>query len=439
MKTVDTRAQFERAGNPPAPTHRVSAMAHELVASEILRIAGQIRGLVRDGREIINLTVGDFRSEQFPVPPLLLEGVHRALQDGQTHYPPSSGVLECRQAVQALFRDQLGLDYPVESVLIAGGARPMIAGTYLALVDPGDEVVYALPSWNNNHYCTLRGAKRVEIETTAEANFFPRVDDIAPHIRTARLICINTPLNPTGTVMEPAELEALCHAIVEENQRRAAAGERTLYLMFDQVYWMLTYRSANHVTPVGLVPEMAPYTVFVDGISKAFAATGMRVGWALGPPDLIERMAAILTHVGAWAPRAEQMATAELLADPAAIESHRATMRPEVLARLDILANGVRSLAAEGLDVEAIDPAGAIYLSLRIGAAGKTTPAGKTLDTDEDIRTYILDAAGVALVPFFCFGLGERNSWFRASVGAVSKADCETVVARLGDALRKLS
>ena len=439
MKTLDATAYFDPVGRPPAPPERVSAMAHELVASEILRIAGEIRALVADGKQVLNLTVGDFRSAQFPVPKVLSEGIQKALRDGQTHYPPATGVPECRQAVRGLFRDQLALDYPLESVLIAGGARPMIAGTYLALVDPGDNVVYALPSWNNNHYCTLRRAKRVEIRTTPETRFFPRLADIEPHISSARLICLNTPLNPTGTVMDPAELEALCRGIVDENQRREARGQRALYLMFDQVYWMLTFRDAQHVTPPGLVPEMVRYTIFVDGISKSFAATGLRVGWAVGPPDIIERMAAIPTHVGAWAPRPAQMATAELLSNPAAIETYRAKMRPEILARLDILAGGIKALADEGHDVEAIDPAGAIYLSLRLGVAGKRTPAGERLETDDDIRTYLLDAAGVGLVPFFCFGLDDHSGWFRASVGAVSKADCEAVIANLGAALRKLT
>lgn len=440
VNIVETHGILAQTSLKPAAAERVSSMAHELVGSEILKIAGQVRSMIAKGEDILNLTVGDFSSKEFPIPAVLLEGIKNALDDGHTNYPPSVGVLECREAVQAMFKERLGLDYPIDSVLIAGGARPMIAGTYLATVNPGDNVVYPLPSWNNNHYCTMVGAHRVEVLTTAENHFFPRADDFEPHLKTARLICLNTPLNPTGTLMDPAELKGLCEKIVAENGRRAATGRRALYLMFDQVYWMLTHHGAEHATPVALVPEMASYTVFVDGISKAFAATGLRVGWAVGPPDVIERMSAILTHLGAWAPRPEQIATAALLRDDAAIDAYREVMGSEVLGRLDILAKGVSALAAEGIDVDAIPPAGAIYLSMRIGAANKKTPSGQVLKTDEDIRAYILAEAKVALIPFFCFGLkDEGRGWFRASVGAVSKADCEQVVERLGAALRKLN
>ena len=158
------------------------------------------------------------------------------------------------------FKERLGLDYPLSSVLIAGGARPMIAGTYYALVNPKDAVVYSVPSWNNNHYCSLTGAERIEVPATAETGFFPRVTDLAPYLERARLIVINTPLNPTGTLMAREDLKALSLAIVAENKRRQAVKQPALYLMFDQVYWMLTAPGRTHETPVGLVPEMAPYS-----------------------------------------------------------------------------------------------------------------------------------------------------------------------------------
>jgi aspartate aminotransferase len=395
--------------------------------------------MVRDGAKVLNLTVGDFNPENFPIPRALLDGVKAALDEGHTNYPPPSGMPECREAVQAVFRERLGLDYPLDAILVGAGARPMIAGTYMTLLDPGDRVVYSVPSWNNNHYSTMCRAERVEIPTTAASHFFPRADDIVPVLRGARLVSLCTPLNPTGTVMAPEELERLCRLILDENRRRERAGEPSLYLMFDQVYWMLTYRDAKHVTPVGLVPEMARYTVFVDGISKAFAATGLRVGWAVGPSDVIERMAAILTHIGAWAPRAEQVATARLLRDAATIDRYQAWMKAEILARLDVLADGMRLLRSRGHDVDAIPPEGAIYLSLRVNVAGRKTPGGETLASDEDIRGYLLHEAGVALVPFQAFGMREDTGWFRASAGAVSKAGCEQVIEKLGQALGKLS
>ncbi len=436
--TVDTTSILSSAVAPGLAARGISEMAQKLVASEILKIAGEIRAMVANGAQVLNLTVGDFAPKEFPIPPSLAAGVTAALAAGHTNYPPSSGMEDCRQAVRELFASRLGLSYPLSSVLIASGARPMIAGIYYALVSPGDVVVYGVPSWNNNHYCTLTGAQAVEIETTAETGFFPRVSELAPHLPRARLICLNTPNNPTGTAIDAAALTELSQAIVFENARRKAAGTPPVYLMFDQVYWMLTAPGTAHVTPVSLVPEMAAYTLFVDGISKAFAATGLRVGWAVGPTDVIERMAAILTHIGAWAPRAEQVATAALLRDGPAMDTFLARMNHEVFARLDLLAGAIARLAEAGFPVQAVAPAGAIYLSIHFAIAGKVTPEGKTLVTDEDIRVFLLERAGLALVGFRAFGLTHDSGWFRASVGAVSLSELERGVARLEGALASL-
>jgi aspartate aminotransferase len=421
-----------------AEARGIGSMARKLIGSEILKIAGEIRELVASGAEVLNLTVGDFSSKEFPIPEELAAGITQAVADGHTNYPPAEGVRECREAVRDLFRRRLGLAYPLESILVAGGARPMIATTYLALVNPGDRVVYNVPSWNNNHYCTLSGAEAVEVVTQPQHGFLPTAADLAPHLDRAKLICLNTPQNPTGTVMSAGELGAIARLVVDENRRREASGATPVYLMFDQVYWWLTFRGTTHTTPVGLVPEVAPYTIFVDGISKGFASTGLRVGWAVGPKDVIARMSALLTHLGAWAPRPEQIATARFLADDATVDAYLARIRQGVEARLEILAGGVEELKVKGHPVEAIAPAGAIYLSLRIGIVGRTAPGGRLLATDEDVRKYLLSEAGIGLVPFQAFGLREDTGWFRASVGAVSASDCRSIGPRLQAALQKL-
>lgn len=439
MNKIDVTAALGKAAATNPEERGISSMAQKLVGSEILKIAAEVRGRIGAGDDILNLTVGDFASQQFPVPELLSSGISRALANGHTNYPPSSGVIELREAVRDLFAERLGLEYPVESVLVAGGARPMIAGSYLALVNPGDGVIFGLPSWNNNHYCTIVGAKPLAVPTTAETSFFPTADQLEEHLPHARLLCINTPQNPTGTVMPKAQLAHISRRVVEENERRKAEKAPLLYLMFDQVYWLLTFDGVEHTTPVHLVPEVAPYTIFVDGVSKGFAGTGLRVGWALGPTDVVQKMSAILTHIGAWAPRPEQVATAELLRDSEAIDQHLAGMKGEVLTRLRLIDEAVNSLEAKGWDVQSIAPEGAIYLSMRLDLRGKKTPEGVTIESDEQTRKYLLTAAGIALVPFTCFGVQEDTGWFRASVGAVSKSDCEGIKQRLADALDRLA
>jgi len=408
----------------------LSSLARGVVGSEILKIAGEIRALKAKGAAICNLTVGDFDPRQFPIPELLSEGTRRALADGQTNYPPSDGVMPLREAVTRFYERELGLKYPVDSVLIAAGARPLLYGTYRTLVDPGDLVVYPVPSWNNNHYTYLSGARAVEIPVSAASNFFPTPEQVAPHLATARLLLLNTPLNPCGTVMDKEPLEAICRLIVEENRRRQALSARPLYLVFDQVYWMLTFGGAQHHTPVALLPEIAPYTIFLDAISKAFCATGLRVGWGVMPPAVRRRMVDILGHVGAWAPKAEQVAVATLLDDPAAIAAFQIPMKAALKQRLDALYAGFEEMRRDGLPVETIAPQGAIYLSARFDLFGRQF-RGRPITTNEEIRRLLLDEAGFGVVPFQAFGLKEETGWFRLSAGAVSLEDIREAMPRL--------
>ena len=422
----------------PEATSRVSAMATGLVGSEILRIASEIRERIRAGEAVCNLTVGDFAPKQFAIPERLATAIRAALERGETNYPPSDGVLGLRQAVSRFYERELGLRYATESILIAGGARPVIYAIYRAVVDPGDVVVYPVPSWNNNHYCHMVGARAVQVATTADTAFMPTRDALAPHLRSARLLCLNTPLNPTGTAIDAVSLRAICHTIVEENARRERDGERPLYLMYDHVYWMLRVAGVEHFTPPALVPAMTPYTLFVDGISKAFASTGLRVGWAVGPSDIVARMSAILGHVGAWAPRAEQVATVELLDDAAGIEFYLSRFRAALQARLDLLHQGLQALRSEGLPVDSIAPMGAIYLTARCAPFGRRTPAGVELRSNDDVRRYLLEAAQFAVVPFQAFGVADDSGWFRLSVGAVSLDEIRAALPRVRAALAAL-
>ncbi len=436
-----TQAAEELAGlavDPGTSARRVSGMAAGLVGSEILRIAGEIRALVASGREVCDLTVGDFAPRHFPIPARLLRGVVSALEAGETNYPPSSGMPQLRSAVQRFYARRLSLDYPLDSCLVAGGSRPIIYALFRAVCDPGDRVVYPVPSWNNNHYTHMVGGVAVPLSCGPEDRFLPTPEMLRPLLPGARLLCLNSPLNPAGTAFSAESLRAICELVLAENEARVARGERPLFVMYDHVYWMLTFGDVRHVTPPALLPQMARYTIFVDGISKAFAATGVRVGWALGPVDVIGRMSSILGHVGAWAPRAEQVATAALLDDTAAVDEFRSTFLRSLQERLLTLHDGLQALRSEGLPVDSIAPMGAIYLTARIHPFGARRADGSVLRTNEDIRRHILDTAGIAVVPFQAFGDPRDEGWFRLSVGAIGTAEIAPALRRLGASLQGL-
>lgn len=413
------------AGSPA----RLGTMVSGLVGSEILRIAREVRELQAAGRPVLNLTVGDFSPKEFRIPRELEAAIARAMAAGQTNYPPADGVLELREAIRAFYLDALRLDYPLESILVAGGARPVIFGVYQAIVDPGETVVYPVPSWNNNHYCHLVGARGVAVETRAENGFLPTAEELAPHLADAVLLALNSPLNPAGSGFRPEQLAAIARLVVDENRRRGADA-KPLYLLYDQIYWLVAAAHAPHATPVELVPEVAPYTILVDGISKAFAATGLRVGWAVGPPQVLGPMRDLLGHVGAWAPKPEQLGTAAILGEPALALRLAGDVRAAIDLRLAELDAGLAGLAAAGLPVRHLPPAGALYLSVHFDLVER-------FGNNRGIRQHLLHEAGFAMVPFHAFGTGDANGWFRLSVGAIGVDEIAPAIARVGDALSR--
>jgi len=413
---------------PQGGGRALGTMVSGLVGSEILKIGAEVRALRVAGKTVCDLTVGDFSPAQFRIPQRLETAIARALADGQTNYPPADGIPELRRAVQRLYEQKLGLAYPLEGVLIAGGARPVVYCAYRSVLDAGDAVIYPVPSWNNNHYTHLCEARGIPVVTEAANGFQPTAETLAPHLGEARLLVLASPLNPAGSGFSRQQLERISRLVVAENRRREKAGTRPLFLVYDHIYWMVAASDSEHFTPVGLVPEVGPYTIFIDGISKGFAATGLRVGWAVGAPTVISRMKDLLGHIGAWAPRAEQVASAEVLADPNDVEPLTRELRTGLGARLRALYDGIMDLRAAGFPLDALPPGGGLYLAARFNLIDR-------LGTNEAIRKFLLERAGFAMVPFQAFGLREDTGWFRLSVGAVGLAEIEQALPRVRAAL----
>jgi len=416
---------------------KVSALASTLIGSEIIKIAGEVNEMKGKGVQIANLTIGDFDSNIYPIPTELKQYIVDAYADNQTNYPPADGVMVLRESVSKFLEERLGLNYAAKNeILISGGSRPLIYSTFLALVDPGDKVVFPAPSWNNNHYAHLLSSNGVAVPVSPENNFLPTAADLAPHVKGATLIAVCSPLNPTGTMFTEQGLKEICELIIEENKTRKE-GEKPLYLLYDQIYCQLTFGEHKHVDPVSIMPEMRDYTIFIDGSSKCFAATGVRVGWGFGAAEVIDKMKAIVGHMGAWAPKAEQVAMSKFLDNKSLVDGFLAEFKTKIQSSLDALYNGIISLKNEGYAVDAIEPMGAIYLTLKIDYLGKTTPEGQVLNTSTDLNFYLIKEANIALVPFSAFGT-EDMCWYRASVGACSKEEITSKIPQLREALGRL-
>lgn len=420
---------------------KLSRLAEQTETSPILNIAADINARKQRGETLYNLTVGDFDPAVFPIPEALTAAITDAYLAHHTNYPGAVGLPPIRQAVAGWLNRACGLDYAAEDVIIASGSRPLIYSLYRTVVDPGERVVYPVPSWNNESYAQLLGATGVPVATAPDNRFMPTAEALAPHLQDAALLALCSPQNPTGTLFAEDNLRAVCELVVAENRRRARQNgdAKPLYVLFDQVYWALTWEAGAFRHPLTVCPEIADYAVFVDGMSKAFAATGVRVGWATGPGPVIAKMSSLIAHMGAWAPRPEQVAGGAFLADAAAVDAHLAEFRKRLAARLDAFYAAFMALKEKGHAVDAIVPRAAIYLSVKIDILGKQTADGKTLDGDQTVQDYILGEGKIGILPFSWFGAREYANWFRISVGTCARADIPAIMASLEAALDKLS
>jgi len=414
---------------------KLSNLAESLVGSEIVKLGNEINNRIRNGERIYNYTIGDFNPAIFPIPEALQAQIIKAYHEGYTNYPPADGVLPLREAVGRFVQKYEGVSYANDEIQISSGGRPLIYSLFKTLVNPGDKVIYAVPSWNNNHYTTLNGGVACEIQTTAENNFMPTVEEIKPHLQDAVLLCLCTPQNPTGTTLSKETLEQICDLVLEENKRRGEG--RKLYVLFDQMYFTLTYGDTKHFHPVALRPEMKEYTISVDGISKSFAATGVRVGWGFGPAKVIAKMKALMSHMGAWAPMAEQIATAAFLDDETAVADYLTDLKGKLEQRLWRIYDGIEALHTKGYAVEAIVPQAAIYLTLKFDLKGKSFQ-GQLLENQADVTQFLLGNVGLALVPFNCFGADAQSPWYRISVGTCKLEDLDIIFTNLEQALAQL-
>lgn len=416
----------------------LSKTAQELIPSGIRKISDKVNERIEKGEKIFNLTIGDFSPKVFPIPSVLKEEIKKAYDEAQTNYPPSDGVAGLREAVSKYIKERGGFNYGKDEIVIGSGARPLTYTLMKALVNPGEKIIYPAPSWNNNCYVQLIDAVPVTVLTKFENNFVPTADEIKPYISDAALIALNSPQNPSGTVFTKDELKKVLDLIVDENKKRAKENRKPLYVFYDMIYWILVYGDTKHYNPVELNPEIRDYIIFIDGISKCFAATGVRLGWAFGPKPIIKKISAILAHIGAWSPKPEQVATGRFLMNTSAVDEFFDDFKNELFTRLNTFYEGIMKIKDSGYDVDAIYPQGALYLTVKLNLLGKKTADGKVLNSIDDVLGYILEEGKIALVPFYAFGADKDSPWFRLSVGTCSKEEAKEAVKILKETIEKL-
>ncbi len=416
---------------------KLSKLANNIAISPILPFAAALNAKKAAGETVYNLTIGDFDPSIYPIPEQLTAQSIKAYEAGETNYPGAVGMPMLRQGVADLLNRTCGLNYGADDVQISCGSRPLIYAAYKVIVDAGDKVVYPVPSWNNDHYCQLTEAQVVEIETDASTDFMPTAEQITPHLKGATLLALCSPQNPTGTVFAREQLKQICDAVVAENKRRSP-DEKALYVMFDQVYWLLTFGSTQFYHPLKQCPAIEPYAIFVDGLSKSLAGTGIRIGWGTAPKVLLNKMQALLAHTGSWAPRPEQVAAGHFLQNATDVDQYLKQFRGQLESRLDAFYKGIIDLKTKGFPVDAIAPQAAIYLSVNIDLKGKKTAEGIILDSSDAVHEHLLNEAGIGVLPFSWFGAKSHGDWFRLSVGTCQQSEIPLVLHALEQSMAKL-
>lgn len=377
------------------------------------------RELRAAGVDVIALTIGE---PGFASPPHAIEAAHRAALSGETKYPPQDGTKALKEAIQRKFRRDQGLDFALDQIAVSNGGKQAIFNALAATVDPGDEVVIPVPSWNAYVLMTkLLDGRPVEVACPQNNGFKPRAEDIEAAItpRTKWLV-LNNPNNPTGAACSAAELAAIA-AVLRRHPH--------VWILSDDMYEHLIFDGFAHATMAAVAPDLADRTLTVSGVSKTYAMTGWRIGFAAGPARLIKAMVNMQGQVSAGVSAPGQAAAAAALDGPQdAVAGQVAAYRRRRDLAVEML-NGAPGLVCH-------KPEGAFYVFPNIaGCLGKTTPSGRRIETDADFTLALLEEAHVATVPGASYGM---SPYFRVST-ATDDAPLAEGLRRIVDFCRQLA
>lgn len=367
---------------------KLSQRVQAIEPSATFAIKAAAAVLRSQGEDVVDLSAGE--PDGHP-PEGVVAAAVAALIAGQHKYAPVAGLPALREAIAANYRDRHGLDYGPENVLIAHGAKQALDALATALWDRGDEVLVFAPYWVSYlPQLQLAGVKAVVLPTSPESGFQPdpEATEAAITPRT-RGIILNSPSNPTGTVVDRARLEAIL----------TLAATYDLAVISDEIYAAITYDGAEALCVPTLSADARDRTVIVDAVSKTYAMTGWRVGWAVGPAAVIKAASKLVGHATSGVCRVNQAgAIAAVTANPTFFEP----VRDGLVVRRDIAVAGLNR--ASGINVGPV-PRGAFYLFPRVdGLFGRTSPGGRTLDSGRAVADFLIHEAGVAVVPGEAFG-----------------------------------
>jgi len=363
---------------------RLSDRALKLAPSATLEVVTKAKQLKREGKPVISFGAGE---PDFSSPHSAIRAAKEALDRGETHYTPTSGIPELKEAIQSYYRDHFSLDYKPSEILVGCGAKPLLYEALACLLNPGDEVIVFAPAWVSYvEQISLCDGRPVIVDTSSN-RFLPTCKAMEDAITSRTVgILVNTPNNPTGAVYGKELLEEIGNL----------AKEKGLWLIFDEIYERLVYGTASHHNILNLVPSMRDSTLIVNGVSKAYAMTGWRIGYALGPKDLIDKMGSIQGHLTSNAAAVSQWASVGAMTEA---EAEVETMRKAFEERRKFILSALSAMP----HITVNEPDGAFYVFVNVSACLGKSYRGQVLTDDVTLCKALLEGEYVAAVPGSAF------------------------------------
>jgi aspartate aminotransferase len=396
---------------------RLAKRLNVIEPSMTLKVTAKAAALRAQGIDVVSFGAGE---PDFDTPTHIKEAAKRALDAGATKYTNVEGTPKLRKAVAAWFSKAHGFDVAPNEVIVGVGAKQVIYNAFHAVLDEGDEVILPAPYWvSYSEIAKLAGAKPVPVVSRAEDNFVVNPDAVAKAITPrTRMLLVVSPSNPTGAVYDEKTLRALADLAVKHD----------LWLLTDDIYRTLIYGDAKFIQPATFGPEVRKRTIIADGVSKAFAMTGWRIGFGLAPPNVIEAMGTLQGQSTTNAAAVSQEAALAAIEGPT---DELEKMRLEFDKRRLYMLQALRAIPG----VKCVEPKGAFYAFPDVSAFnGRRTPSGKLIDGDPALCEYLIEEAKVAVVPGSAF---YAPGYVRLSY-ATSQANIEKGVSRMAEAFKKL-
>ncbi len=403
---------------PAVPLRRAQRIAR-IEVSGILRIGARAAQLKREGRDVIVLGAGE---PDFDTPANVKAAAVRAIEAGETKYTQLDGTLALKSAIAAKFQRENGLEFGLDQITAGAGAKQVIHNALMATLDDGDEVIVVTPYWTSYaDMIAIAGGVAVQVPGREENNFLLDPADLEAAITPrTRWLMLNSPSNPSGAAYDEARLRAIADVLLRHPH---------VWLLSDDIYEHLIYDGFAFKTMAQVEPRLADRTLTVNGLSKAYAMTGWRLGYGAGPRELIAAIAVVQSQSTSNPCSVTQAAAIEALNGPQDVLAER---RESFRRRRDLVVDALNAIPG----IRCRRPEGAFYTYANCaGVLGKTTPGGRRLETDTDFCAWLLDEHDVAVVPGTIFGLAP---YFRISY-ASSEEQLRTAMQRIAAAVATLA